>query len=539
MTGATLSVTVVVIDSRAELTATVSGSSMDMSVTIPSERVTTNGTLTRTSAQPPHSGLTGTYSGTFTATILPCHKPPAVTFSGTLSGTLLQAGTAIGGFLTATGDKNDSCPAGTLVDAPPETLFVSGQISGSTIAGFIVDHKGNLQPFTATISGNTISATAAGDVPGESVTFTITRTSTSAAPSILSFSADPSTIDPGQTAALSWSTFNATSVSIDNGVGSQPVTGNTRVSPTKTTTYTLAATGPGGTATATTTVTVNPPVPRIVVSTLPKGILQAVGDSGASDRFPVANVGTGPASITLTQSGDFFTISPTSFTLAPGSSQTVTIRATAQPPGVYNGSVTVNGNGVPQGGIVVPVRLLVAAPPTAAVNAQPATGRVDVAAPVGQNPSSSIPFTNSGTGILQGIALADVPWIIPQPDIITINPGETKNVTFTIDRSKRPDSSALLGGAFGKISLVFLSSAVEGNHRPWNDADRQRVSDDRRRGEAGRHIGFTAAAAGRRAGAVRRRPRNGQRDHRRSFPVEPQRIEHLRHEAIRNGPGSD
>jgi len=53
--------------------------------------------------------------------------------------------------------------------------------------------------------------------------------------------------------------MDATSVSIDNGVGDVPTAGVKTVTPTTTTTYHLTATGPGGNADAEATVTVNPP----------------------------------------------------------------------------------------------------------------------------------------------------------------------------------------------------------------------------------------------------------------------------------------
>ncbi len=54
-----------------------------------------------------------------------------------------------------------------------------------------------------------------------------------------------------------------TSVSIDNAIGTVQATGNRRVFPTDSTTYTLTASGPGGntTASATVNVTVPPPPP--------------------------------------------------------------------------------------------------------------------------------------------------------------------------------------------------------------------------------------------------------------------------------------
>ena len=89
------------------------------------------------------------------------------------------------------------------------------------------------------------------------------------APTISSFTADPTSITSGNSATLSWTiTGNPTSVSIDNGVGS--VTGQTSVSvsPTSTTTYTITATNSSGSVTETVTVTVtgSQPTPTSVAS---------------------------------------------------------------------------------------------------------------------------------------------------------------------------------------------------------------------------------------------------------------------------------
>jgi len=77
------------------------------------------------------------------------------------------------------------------------------------------------------------------------------------APIINSFSAIPSTITVGESSTLSWSVTDATSVTIDNGIGSVALTGTTGVNPTTTTTYTLTSTNVAGSVTATTTVTVS------------------------------------------------------------------------------------------------------------------------------------------------------------------------------------------------------------------------------------------------------------------------------------------
>jgi peptidoglycan-associated lipoprotein len=78
-------------------------------------------------------------------------------------------------------------------------------------------------------------------------------------PSVLEFSVEPSSIERGQSAIVRWSVSNATEISIDNGIGTVQNTGNRRVIPSDTTTYTISAGGPGGNVTATATVTVTAP----------------------------------------------------------------------------------------------------------------------------------------------------------------------------------------------------------------------------------------------------------------------------------------
>ncbi|MGI8995694.1 MAG: Ig-like domain-containing protein [Pyrinomonadaceae bacterium] len=68
------------------------------------------------------------------------------------------------------------------------------------------------------------------------------------------FTVSPSTINSGQSATLSWTTTDATTVTIDQGVGVVATNGATMVAPTATTTYTLTATGAGENTTASVTV---------------------------------------------------------------------------------------------------------------------------------------------------------------------------------------------------------------------------------------------------------------------------------------------
>jgi len=76
-----------------------------------------------------------------------------------------------------------------------------------------------------------------------------------------SLTANPDSIQQGQSTTLSWQTQNATDVSIDNGVGTVEPSGSKQVTPNESATYHLTAKGPGGTTDATARVTVTPPPP--------------------------------------------------------------------------------------------------------------------------------------------------------------------------------------------------------------------------------------------------------------------------------------
>jgi hypothetical protein len=72
----------------------------------------------------------------------------------------------------------------------------------------------------------------------------------------VSISANPASIVSGAETTLIWSSANADTCTIDNGIGEVVPNGSLSVSPTQTTIYTITATGPGGTATASAVVNV-------------------------------------------------------------------------------------------------------------------------------------------------------------------------------------------------------------------------------------------------------------------------------------------
>lgn len=84
---------------------------------------------------------------------------------------------------------------------------------------------------------------------------------TPSAARINSFTAEPRSIERGQSATLRWSIANATEMSVDQGLGTVAANGTRQVFPSNTTTYTLTGRSAGGTDTRSVTVEVSTPPP--------------------------------------------------------------------------------------------------------------------------------------------------------------------------------------------------------------------------------------------------------------------------------------
>src|SRR5579872_2851404 len=135
--------------------------------------------------------------------------------------------------------------------------------------------------------------------------------------------------------------------------------------------------------------------PNVVVTSLPKGMVQTIGGAGASDSFTIANVGDASASLAFQPSGSFFTISASTIVLAPGATQTISIQGMSQSAqGISAGAVIVTGSGVPPAGIRVPVRLMAGPVPAGTVSALPQIGGLILYGAAGQH-SGAISFRNN------------------------------------------------------------------------------------------------------------------------------------------------
>jgi outer membrane protein OmpA-like peptidoglycan-associated protein len=81
-----------------------------------------------------------------------------------------------------------------------------------------------------------------------------------AAPVTVALSASPASLKQGECTTLTWTSANASSASIDQGVGTVEPSGSRKVCPDRTTQYAITASGGGGSAVATTTVNMAPKV---------------------------------------------------------------------------------------------------------------------------------------------------------------------------------------------------------------------------------------------------------------------------------------
>ena len=141
------------------------------------------------------------------------------------------------------------------------TVSISGGIGAVPLSGTMTVSPSATTQYTLTATSVNGTATSAATVTVQ------------ANPPTAKLTAAPVTISVGNSSTLTWSTTNATSVTIDNGIGTVAASGSTTVSPSTTTTYTLTATGSsGGTVTATATVTVQEMMPTAAISAAPSSI---------------------------------------------------------------------------------------------------------------------------------------------------------------------------------------------------------------------------------------------------------------------------
>jgi hypothetical protein len=200
----------------------------------------------------------------------------------------------------------------------------------------------------------------------------------------------------------------------------------------------------------------------VVMSAVPGGLAQLPGVGGATTTFTLSNLGGTSTNVTLSSSSTLFDFAPKTFALAPGGDQVVTVTGLPQPEGFYSGEIDVDGEGVPPF-LRVFVNLASIDEPGVGYLLKAGANRIDVSAPAGNDPSGSVTFRNDGSGTFSGFLVADVDWLESASGLVTIAPGESVNVPFSVDRSKRPDADQLAGAAAGGLRMLTVSGTSAKN----------------------------------------------------------------------------
>jgi Leucine-rich repeat (LRR) protein len=196
--------------------------------------------------------------------------------------------------------------------------------------------------------------------------------------------------------------------------------------------------------------------PDVVVTESTTGLVQIGGVAANEDSFTLTNFGDGTAQLSIAKDGDHFTLETDAITIAGAASRTIQVRSVSKPVGSYYGGAYVIGEGASDG-IYIPVVLLSAARPAGSVIAEAVEARIEITGVPGGEQVGTARFRNSGTATLSGIVIADQPWVVPSPDPITIEPGQTATVNFRIVRSRRPQTE---GALTATLSLVYVDGAA-------------------------------------------------------------------------------
>jgi hypothetical protein len=256
----------------------------------------------------------------------------------------------------------------------------------------------------------------------------ILTVNTGTVPTISSFSASPNSITAGASVTLSWTITGATSVSIDNSLGTQSGT-SVSVSPTVTTTYILTATNTFGTNRAAVIVTVTAAaVPTIssftcTPSSISRGARSTCAWSvtGADSLF--IDKGVGP-------------VTGTSIVLAPIITTTYTLTATnTAGPATLTATITVN-NTATQGFFATQIK---------AADRQGTAAGTKIFMTDGTFTTGHVPiYLGDGTAHDSGSALPIVPAWIKETPAGTLN---GTNTSFTLSFTPIVGSLTLFYGA--------------------------------------------------------------------------------------------
>jgi hypothetical protein len=283
-------------------------------------------------------------TGTTSLSVSPTYTPSLTTEYGTYTYTLTATNAAGAGASASVTVKVVLAPVITSFTANPSTIF-SGQSSYLLFSSNI--NTAEIGTWSITASDGSIVEGDYRITPTSTTTYTLTVTNltgTSATaqvtvkvlPAINYFTSSSSSVGiDSNSVTLSWKVADATSLSIDSGVGTVTgATGSTTVSPTATTTYTLTATNSDGTTTSLPlTITKTAALDDITSFMVTNSTGSATSTASTSAGVPVYltavfNSGDSAALINDKNSNSVIVTSGTPISVSPSVSTTYTLTVT-------------------------------------------------------------------------------------------------------------------------------------------------------------------------------------------------------------------
>ena len=357
-------------------------------------------------------------------------------------------------------DRFSADPATLRKDQATSLTWATSHASGTSINQGIgtvsIDSSGGghgvipPQPLTAQTSTSTsyrIMASNPAYSGADAATATVSVTVWNR-PSVDSFTASPSTINEGEDSSLKWTTTHATSVSIDQGVGSVSVddeSGNTKVSPDQSTSYTLTASNPGYSGahavTGTAHVTVRspgppqPPPPGLTVSPTTLNITEGTAGESYSVRLKTRPSSDVTVAVEIESGGD---------SRVQKNRSSLTFTTTD-----WNRDQTVQ------------------------VFAEEQSGTATGQARITNTPPSS--YGGSAVGVTVNVADDDTEGCraTVTPTRLTIDEGESNGGYYDVVLAARPTASvAITLDLTGDASLVADKSSLTFTTRNWNTSQR-------------------------------------------------------------------
>jgi len=208
-------------------------------------------------------------------------------------------------------------------------------------------------------------------------------------------------------------------------------------------------------------ITITSPTPKVVLVSAPRGLIRGPGERASGDLVTIKNIGDGSADVVANNANGtavFTILSRGSFTLAPGASTSFPIdedpstAPSRDGGGFFTDDLQITGTGVDPVLHHIGLILRVRNRPTTPPSVQPEKNRADVSGSAsGAKPNVIVTFTNNGTGAAEGVVTADDPSVTVANPQLTLNAGESKAVTASVDLA----AIALTGVSSNIASLVF------------------------------------------------------------------------------------